>query len=146
MLEALDALGEQELFHGLLTPDAFRFRDASPYARLKLVDFGVEPKVRLWDAVDCAGGGNDLHQDPQSCPQLLENAKLVFCAPELAPPPPPLPPGQQPPAPLRGGHANGYSPSSDGCSPSAGSKGPRGRRATRRASPLSLHGLGKVNG
>lgn len=83
MLEALLAFHNEHLYHGCLTPDAFRFLSDSPHAPLKLVDFGVDLKVHRWDAVENLSGGPDL-QNPH-CPQFFETCRLVFCAPELAP-------------------------------------------------------------
>lgn len=85
MLEALLPFHENHLYHGSISPDSFRFLNNSPHAPLKMVDFGVDLKVHRWDAVDSdAGGGADL-QNP-NCSQFFETCKLVFCAPEFAPP------------------------------------------------------------
>jgi len=84
MLEALVPFHENHMFHGSLTPDSFCFLNNSPHAQLKLVDFGVELKTHWWDAVESATGGPDL-QNPH-CAQFFEMCKLVFCAPEFAPP------------------------------------------------------------
>ncbi|CAE8727505.1 unnamed protein product [Polarella glacialis] len=84
MLEALAPFHENNVFHGSVTPDSFRFLNQSPHAPLKLVDFGIELKAHRWDAVEHVTGGPDI-QNPR-CPHLFETCKLVFCAPELAPP------------------------------------------------------------
>mmetsp|Transcript_75420 Transcript_75420/g.157243 ORF Transcript_75420/g.157243 Transcript_75420/m.157243 type:complete len:669 (+) Transcript_75420:75-2081(+) len=84
MLEALLTFHDHHLYHGCLTPDSFRFLSDSPHAPLKLVDFGIELKVHRWEAVEHLGGGPDL-QNPH-CPQFFETCRLVFCAPEFAPP------------------------------------------------------------
>jgi len=84
MLQALVPFHEAHLYHGNLTPDSFRFLNDSPHAPLKLIDFGIELKVHRWDATEHVHGGPDL-QNPR-CPQFFETCKLVFCAPEVAPP------------------------------------------------------------
>mmetsp|Transcript_59332 Transcript_59332/g.109696 ORF Transcript_59332/g.109696 Transcript_59332/m.109696 type:complete len:724 (-) Transcript_59332:30-2201(-) len=84
MLESMLALHEQRLYHGNLTPASFGFLSASPAAPLKLLDFGLELKIHWWDAVEHVEGGLDPH-NPQ-LPQFFETCKLVFCAPEFAPP------------------------------------------------------------
>jgi len=84
MLEALLPFHENHLYHGSISPDSFRFLNDSPHAPLKLVDFGVDLKVHRWDAVENVGAGPDL-QNP-NCSQFFETCKLVFCAPEFAPP------------------------------------------------------------
>lgn len=84
MLQALLPFHDNQLYHGSISPDSFRFLNDSPHSPLKLVDFGIELKVHRWDAVDSVGGGPDL-QNPH-CSQFFETCKLVFCAPEFAPP------------------------------------------------------------
>eukprot|EP00929_Paragymnodinium_shiwhaense_P007387 TRINITY_DN111288_c0_g1_i1.p1 TRINITY_DN111288_c0_g1~~TRINITY_DN111288_c0_g1_i1.p1 ORF type:complete len:838 (-),score=150.09 TRINITY_DN111288_c0_g1_i1:175-2634(-) len=84
MLEALEVLHQEQLYHGCLAPDSFRFQHDMPHAPLKLVDFGIELKVHRWDAVEQINGGPDL-QNPV-VPQFYETCKLVFVAPEIAPP------------------------------------------------------------
>jgi serine/threonine protein kinase len=84
MLEALVPFHDNHLYHGSISPDSFRFLNNSPHAPLKLVDFGVDLKVHRWDAVESVGSGPDL-QNP-NCSQFFETCKLVFCAPEFAPP------------------------------------------------------------
>jgi len=84
MLLCLAPLHEGRMYHGNLTPHSFRFLNSSPHAPLKLVDFGLELKIHRWDAVEYAHGGPDL-QNPH-CTQFFETCKLVFCAPEFAPP------------------------------------------------------------
>lgn len=85
MLLSLLVLHDEGLYHGSLTPDSFRFLNVSPHSPLKMVDFGIEVKVHRWDAVEHpTSDGLDL-QNPQ-CPQMFETCKLVFCAPEVAPP------------------------------------------------------------
>jgi len=84
ILQALLAFHDKHLYHGCLTPDSFRFLSDSPHAPLKLVDFGIELKVHRWDAVENLNIGPDL-QNPQ-CPQFFETCRLVFFAPEIAPP------------------------------------------------------------
>jgi len=84
MLEALVPFHDNHLYHGSLSPDAFRFLNKSTHSPLKMVDFGLELKIHRWDAVESVGGGPDL-QNPH-CTQFFETCKLVFCAPEFAPP------------------------------------------------------------
>lgn len=84
MLQALVPFHENHLYHGSIVPDSFRFLNRSPHSPLKLVDFGIELKVHRWDAVESVVGGPDL-QNPH-CVQFFETCKLVFCAPEFAPP------------------------------------------------------------
>lgn len=84
MLEALVPFHDNHMYHGSISPDSFRFLNNSPHAPLKLIDFGVDLKVHRWDAVENVGGGPDL-QNP-NCSQFFETCKLVFCAPEFAPP------------------------------------------------------------
>eukprot|EP00930_Biecheleria_cincta_P035721 TRINITY_DN24551_c0_g1_i1.p1 TRINITY_DN24551_c0_g1~~TRINITY_DN24551_c0_g1_i1.p1 ORF type:complete len:678 (-),score=127.26 TRINITY_DN24551_c0_g1_i1:28-2061(-) len=84
MLEAMVPFHDNHLFHGSLTPDSFRFLNNSPHAPLKLIDYGIELKAHRWDAVEHVTGGPDL-QNP-CLPHFFETCKLVFCAPELAPP------------------------------------------------------------
>ncbi|CAJ1361698.1 unnamed protein product [Effrenium voratum] len=80
-IQALLPLHENQLFHGSLSPESFRFLNGSPHAPLKLVDFGLELKAHRWDAVE---GRGDL-QSPR-LPHFFETCKLVFAAPEFAPP------------------------------------------------------------
>lgn len=84
MLQALAPFHEAHLYHGNLTPDSFRFLNDSPHSPLKLIEFGIELKVHRWDAMEHVSGGPDP-QNPR-CPQFFETCKLVFCAPEVAPP------------------------------------------------------------
>lgn len=84
MLEALVPFHDNHQYHGNVSPDSFRFLNKEPHSPLKLVDFGVDVKVHRWDAVDNLGNGPDL-QNP-TCSQFFETCKLVFCAPEFAPP------------------------------------------------------------
>jgi len=84
MLQTIAPLHDCGLYHGSLTPDSFRFLNGSPHAPLKLVDFGVELKIHRWEAVERLSSGPDL-QNPH-CQQFFETCKLVFCAPEFAPP------------------------------------------------------------
>lgn len=82
MLQALAPFHENHLYHGSLSPECFRFLNASPHAPLKLVDFGLELKAHRWNAVEHLSGP-DL-QSP--CLPEFETCKLVFCAPDFAPP------------------------------------------------------------
>lgn len=84
MLEVLLPFHERHLYHGCLSADSFRFLSDSPHAPLKLVDFGIELKAHRWDAAECVSGGPDM-QNPQS-PHFYETCRVVFIAPEMAPP------------------------------------------------------------
>lgn len=84
MLHSLAQLHENRLYHGHLTPHSFRFLNDSPHAALKLVDFGIELKIHRWEACEGREGGPEL-QNPR-LPTFFETCKLVFCAPEFAPP------------------------------------------------------------
>ena len=83
MLQALVPLHTNHMYHGSLNPECFRFLNSSPHSPLKLVDFGLELKAHRWDAVEHVGGP-DLHNP--SLPHFFETCKLVFVAPEFAPP------------------------------------------------------------
>lgn len=76
VLQSLAALHCVGLAHGYPTPDSFRFQSDKPHASLKLVDFGLEYKVHVWE-------GSELQT---VCPPFLETCRVVFCAPELARP------------------------------------------------------------
>jgi len=84
MLLAIAPMHDNHLHHGSLTPESFRFLNNSPHAALKLVDFGAELKIHRWDAIEHLDRGPDL-QNPH-CARFFETCKLVFCAPEFAPP------------------------------------------------------------
>mmetsp|Transcript_31946 Transcript_31946/g.56719 ORF Transcript_31946/g.56719 Transcript_31946/m.56719 type:complete len:475 (-) Transcript_31946:144-1568(-) len=84
MLQALAPFHDNHMYHGSIAPDSFRFLNNAAHAPLKLVDFGIDLKVHRWDAVENVSGGPDL-QNPHCC-QFFETCKLVFCAPEFAPP------------------------------------------------------------
>ena len=83
MLQALVPLHANHMYHGSLNPECFRFLNTSPHSPLKLVDFGLELKAHRWDAVEHVSGP-DLHNP--SLPHFFETCKLVFVAPEFAPP------------------------------------------------------------
>ena len=83
MLQALVPLHSSLLYHGSLNPESFRFLNSSPHSPLKLVDFGLELKAHRWDAVEHVVGP-DLHNP--SLTHFFETCKLVFLAPEFAPP------------------------------------------------------------
>jgi len=84
MLQALVPLHDNHIYHGSLTPDSFRFLNDSLHAPLKLVDFGIDLKVHRWDTMEQIREGREAPNP--TCPQFFETCKLVFCAPELAPP------------------------------------------------------------
>eukprot|EP00927_Polykrikos_kofoidii_P046678 TRINITY_DN40838_c0_g1_i1.p1 TRINITY_DN40838_c0_g1~~TRINITY_DN40838_c0_g1_i1.p1 ORF type:complete len:679 (+),score=102.52 TRINITY_DN40838_c0_g1_i1:65-2101(+) len=84
MLQSLEVLHEHKLFHGCLSPESFCFLNDSPHSPLKLVDFGIELKAHRWDAVEQVNGSLELQNPP--VPQFYETCKLVFAAPEVAPP------------------------------------------------------------
>lgn len=82
MLQALLRLHTNGLSHGHPSPDSFRFSGDQAHSPLKLVDFGLELKVQLWDVP--SGGGRDAASRRSSCLQLLEACRAVFVAPEIA--------------------------------------------------------------
>lgn len=84
VLESLSLLHRQGISHGQLTPESFRFHSEQRHAPLKLVDFGLELKVYLWDSLSLATAGIYDAGHSEACLQLLEPSKIVFCAPELA--------------------------------------------------------------
>eukprot|EP00747_Dinoflagellata_sp_TGD_P180649 gnl/TRDRNA2_/TRDRNA2_33457_c0_seq1.p1 gnl/TRDRNA2_/TRDRNA2_33457_c0~~gnl/TRDRNA2_/TRDRNA2_33457_c0_seq1.p1 ORF type:complete len:709 (+),score=151.27 gnl/TRDRNA2_/TRDRNA2_33457_c0_seq1:40-2166(+) len=88
MLMSLLPFHDSAIHHGSLTPHSFRFLSDAPHAPLKLVDFGMELKIHRWDAFEYMHGGPDLQNPP--CSQFFETCKLVFCAPEFAPPHEPI--------------------------------------------------------
>lgn len=84
VLQSLAPLHRNGLSHGHPTPDSFRFHSETPHAALKLVDFGLELKVHMWDAVDQSNGERDRQRT--SCLQFYETCRIVFCAPEIVRP------------------------------------------------------------
>lgn len=101
MLQAVSHLHEKHLFHGHLAPDSFRFLNETPHAQLKLVDFGLELKAHHWDSVERSTSWGC----PPCPPQFFETCKLVFLAPEVAPPPGAGRPGH--PIGMTGNRSNG---------------------------------------
>ncbi|CAK0897826.1 unnamed protein product [Prorocentrum cordatum] len=86
MLQSLDSLHRAGLSHGHPTPDSFKFQSEHIHAPLKLVDFGLDLKVQLWDAMGRAGSGPHDGGRRTNCTQLFETCRLVFCAPEVVRP------------------------------------------------------------
>lgn len=80
VLQSMAFLHRHGLSHGHLTPDSFRFHSAETHAALKLIEFGLELKIYLWDM---ATGITDKGTQ-NACFQLLETSRIVFCPPELA--------------------------------------------------------------
>mmetsp|Transcript_124425 Transcript_124425/g.194935 ORF Transcript_124425/g.194935 Transcript_124425/m.194935 type:complete len:606 (-) Transcript_124425:127-1944(-) len=83
MLQALAHLHHAGLAHGHPTPDSFRFHTDAPHAALKLVDFGLELKVHMWDASEMKSDGPARRT---SCLQFFETCRIVFCSPEVVRP------------------------------------------------------------
>jgi len=88
-LQSLASLHRCGLSHGHPTPDSFRFHCETPHAALKLVDFGLELKVHMWDALETEDGiCTDRQPDRRrtACLQFFETCRVVFCAPEVVRP------------------------------------------------------------
>jgi len=83
VLQSLAPLHQNGLANGQLTPDSFRFHTETPHATLKLVDFGLELKVHIWDAVDANSDSNTRDRSRTACLQFFETCRIVFCAPEV---------------------------------------------------------------
>ncbi|CAK0872576.1 unnamed protein product [Prorocentrum cordatum] len=83
MLQSLASLHRAGLSHGHPSPDSFRFQSEQTHASLKLVDFGLDLKVQLWDAMGRTGPGPHDVRRRTNCTQLFETCRLVFCAPEV---------------------------------------------------------------
>lgn len=86
MLQALSALHRSGLSHGLLQPDSFRFSGEQAHASLKLVDFGLEMKVHMWDVAGAVGPRLPVKARRTACLQLFETCRIVFSAPEVVKP------------------------------------------------------------
>eukprot|EP00931_Biecheleriopsis_adriatica_P011672 TRINITY_DN112751_c0_g1_i1.p1 TRINITY_DN112751_c0_g1~~TRINITY_DN112751_c0_g1_i1.p1 ORF type:complete len:621 (-),score=161.08 TRINITY_DN112751_c0_g1_i1:16-1842(-) len=76
MLQSLHSMHCAGLSHGHPSPDSFRFHSDQPHASLKLVDFGLELKVRLCEGLSEAASRTE-------CLQLFQACHVVFCAPEI---------------------------------------------------------------
>jgi len=89
VLQSLAQLHHCGLSHGHPTPDSFRFHNETTHAALKLVDFGLELKVHMWDALETEDGAcTDWKRDRcrTACLQLFETCRIVFCSPEVVRP------------------------------------------------------------
>jgi len=84
VLQSLAPLHRAGLSHGHPTPDSFRFHSETPHAALKLVDFGLELKVHMWDAAEHGNGARARQRT--TCLQFFETCRIVFCAPEIVRP------------------------------------------------------------
>mmetsp|Transcript_68467 Transcript_68467/g.222800 ORF Transcript_68467/g.222800 Transcript_68467/m.222800 type:complete len:651 (-) Transcript_68467:47-1999(-) len=83
LLQAVASLHESGLGHGFLSPDCFKFESQQTHAPLKLVDYGLELKVHLWESL--SGGplcGVEAGRRTTYL-QLWETCNLVFCPPEV---------------------------------------------------------------
>eukprot|EP00930_Biecheleria_cincta_P007538 TRINITY_DN108779_c0_g1_i1.p1 TRINITY_DN108779_c0_g1~~TRINITY_DN108779_c0_g1_i1.p1 ORF type:complete len:604 (-),score=97.19 TRINITY_DN108779_c0_g1_i1:21-1832(-) len=80
MLQAIHSLHCAGLAHGLLSPDSFRFQSDHTSAPLKVVDFGLELKLRL---AEPPSGPRSDDQPHSACIQLFQACHIVFCAPEI---------------------------------------------------------------
>lgn len=85
VLQSLAFLHRNGLSHGFPTPDSFRFQSETPHASLKLVDFGLDLKVHLWDALRALGGGARERRRTM-CLHFFETCSIVFSAPEVTKP------------------------------------------------------------
>eukprot|EP00927_Polykrikos_kofoidii_P009196 TRINITY_DN13818_c1_g1_i5.p1 TRINITY_DN13818_c1_g1~~TRINITY_DN13818_c1_g1_i5.p1 ORF type:complete len:666 (+),score=111.75 TRINITY_DN13818_c1_g1_i5:172-1998(+) len=92
VLQSLSALHRHGLAHGHPTPDSFSFHTDAPHASLKLMDFGLDLKVHLWDAPYALEGSGVLHSTGQrdrrraACLHFFETCRIVFCSPEVVKP------------------------------------------------------------
>jgi serine/threonine protein kinase len=86
ILQSLAPLHRNGLAHGQPTPDSFRFHSETPHAALKLVDFGLELKVHMWDAGDVPNDGTMPERRRTACLQFFETCRIVFSAPEVVRP------------------------------------------------------------
>mmetsp|Transcript_105715 Transcript_105715/g.297315 ORF Transcript_105715/g.297315 Transcript_105715/m.297315 type:complete len:649 (-) Transcript_105715:64-2010(-) len=87
VLQSLACLHKNGTAHGHPTPDSFRFHTETPHASLKLVDYGLELKVNLSDAlhaVEGLWGSRDRRR--AACLPFFETCRLVFAAPEVVQP------------------------------------------------------------
>lgn len=83
MLQAIHSLHSSGLAHGLLSPDSFRFQSDHTSAPLKLVDFGLELKLRLAEGPSEPQTTVRDDEPRTACIQLFEACHVVFCAPEI---------------------------------------------------------------
>lgn len=83
MLQSLAALHRCGLSHGHPMPDSFQFHSEQPHASLKLVDFGLDLKVHMWDSAGAMLGGTRGRCRRTACLQFFETCRIVFCAPEV---------------------------------------------------------------
>jgi len=87
VLQSLEYMHSSGLAHGHLTPDSFRFHTDAAHASLKLVDFGLELKVQLWDALQAVETvGADRERRRAACLHFFEACRIVFSAPEIVKP------------------------------------------------------------
>eukprot|EP00929_Paragymnodinium_shiwhaense_P104508 TRINITY_DN6899_c0_g1_i1.p1 TRINITY_DN6899_c0_g1~~TRINITY_DN6899_c0_g1_i1.p1 ORF type:complete len:739 (-),score=209.25 TRINITY_DN6899_c0_g1_i1:217-2433(-) len=91
VLHSLAALHRRGLAHGHPTPDSFRFQSEAPHASLKLVDFGLDMKVQMWDLQAAAYEATPAllpqrDRRASTCLQFFETCRIVFCAPEVVRP------------------------------------------------------------
>jgi len=82
LLQAVEVLHNADLAHGFLHPECFRFDSDRAHAPLKLVDYGLELKVSLWDRQASAASGRPPDRRLSHSP-LREACCLVFCPPEI---------------------------------------------------------------